>query len=840
MKLLPDSFPIDDSLAEILNELNKNQCLLVKAETGAGKTTRLPPYICEHTDKKVLVLEPRRLAAKLSAIRCAQILESKIGDRVGHHIRFDKMANKNTELLFITEGLFLSYLRNDPSLKDYGTIVLDEFHERSIHTDLALSLIIHLQKTSRPDLKLIVMSATLETDNLEKFISHPKVFHIKGRTFPIDIEYKTISPIEAIIQMLEDHRCSKNILVFLPGMKEIKKIERELKDLISPNIEILPLHSSLSKKDQDRAFKGSNKKIILSTNIAETSLTIPNITGVIDIGLERRASFAPWSGMPLLLLSKISKASAIQRSGRAGRIESGLTYRLYDQADYSRRENFTPPEIKRVDLSNHVLNLLNFGIDPVDFNWFEQPEERNLKRALDLLDLLEATKNGKITQKGRFLAKLPLHPRLSSMLYEVKDDDNINDILLSICIISEDFILKRTSEFHDDDLEPCDLTIQCNLLKSYHFNDKKLSDYPLSYLDTKKAKRALDLYASLKQSLSIDKDLEKRSCHHQQFKKALLAGFSDRVAQRREAKTKKSRFDTYKLCLGRGGVLSKRSALLNSKHNYVIALSATEDPKANAAIGTKIDVASSISVDDLLNQKSWLLSQERETVLNTKKGMLSLTINSKYGGLVIKSQALPPIVAKGQDLINVIIESWPWPFESDDELNLYNQKVEILNDLEVSHQCPLLTGDMFELFIHSIIDEELTYEELATKKLRSLIEEQLSPQDLYTIQELTPDSINLENSKSFQVHYDEEIPYIRARIQDLYGIKSNPVICEGMIVLKIKLLSPADRVAQVIGDLMGFWKSSWPDVKKDLKARYPKHFWPEDPINSEPMRVKRK
>ncbi|MEX1098873.1 MAG: helicase-related protein [Bacteriovoracaceae bacterium] len=405
-------------------------------------------------------------------------------------------------------------MRQDPKLKEYSAIILDEFHERSIHTDVALALIRKLQATSRPDLKLIVMSATLETEKLESYLQGPKVFDIPGRTFPIDIEYRppeisrrnsassghgnlrSEAVQEAIQNLLDDSRCPLNVLVFLPGVGEIKGLEEQLKGKFDPSIEIAPLYSSLPKALQNKAFEGDRRKIILATNIAETSLTIPNITGVIDTGTERRASFAPWSGMPLLQLEKISKASSAQRAGRAGRTQHGVVYRLYSEADFAQREDFTPPEIKRVELSHYILDLLELGHHPDDLNWFEPPDEKNLKTALNLLEILGAIKDGEITKLGSFLAELPLHPRLGATLFNCPKQ-SLSDALLAACVLSEGMILGNRAHFSDEDKEVCDLSLQLDLLKSFYWKNPKLSDYPDIFLEKKKAARALELYQAL-------------------------------------------------------------------------------------------------------------------------------------------------------------------------------------------------------------------------------------------------------------------------------------------------------------------------------------------------------
>ena len=840
MQLEPNKFPIDQQLEAITNSLSSNSCLLLKAETGAGKTTRLPPYLFSKTQGKILVLEPRRLAAKLSAERCAQTLDTKLGTLVGHHIRFDKMTGPDTRLLFITEGLFLSYLREDPSLSNYSIIILDEFHERSIHTDTALCLIRKLQATTRPDLKLIVMSATLDTTQLEKYLTGAKLFNVAGRVFPIEIEYHEMDTADAIVEMLYDSRCPRNILVFLPGMGAIRYLQGQLKNLIPKDIEIVPLHSSLPKKDQNKVFVGENRKIILSTNIAETSLTIPNITGVVDTGTERRASFAPWSGMPLLQLKKISKASATQRAGRAGRVQRGLVFRTYHQNDFAQRLTFTPPEIKRVELSHYMLDLIDLGHNPAELNWFEIPEEKNLDKALELLNILGALKDNKITELGKYIAKLPLHPRLGAMLFKAQEHLQLNDILLGVCLINEGMVLSKQAKFYtEDEDEFCDICLQLDLIKANFWHNEELSEYQSHMLDMRAYKRVIELYQSLSKRLKRVSQISKEKTHLNDLSSALLAGYPDRIAAKRKVVKKGKSQESYNFCMGRGGRLSSNSALSTSLPEFIIVLDALENPKANAAIGTSIVTASMATTTDIEKINSNFLSTKSESTFNEKKGLLTLSTIRKYGNLTLSTTTHPPVVPKGDVLAQLMQSNWPWPFEDDQKLQEYNKRVAFLNQANIEHNCPELTGEMFELFIEACIGPDTGYQDLQKIGLEKMIQDQLSPQDQYVLETEVPLQITLSNEKTFNIEYLEEKPFIQARIQDLFGVKEHPHIVSSKIAILFKLLSPANKVIQNANDLPTLWGASWELLRNDLRPRYPRHYWPDDPANSNPVRMKR-
>jgi ATP-dependent helicase HrpB len=840
VQLEPNKFPIDNQLETITQSLTEYSCLLLKAETGAGKTTRLPPYLVSKREGKVLVLEPRRLAAKLSAERCAQILNSKLGTLVGHHIRFDKVTSPDTKLLFITEGLFLSYMREDPTLSKYSIIILDEFHERSIHTDTALCLIRKLQATTRPDLKLIVMSATLDTTALEKYLTGAKLFDVPGRVFPIEIENHVIETQDAVLDMLHDSRCPQNILVFLPGMGAIRTLQAQLNSTVPKEIEIIALHSSVPKKDQNKAFIGQNRKIILSTNIAETSLTIPNVTGVIDTGTERRASFAPWSGMPLLQLEKISKASATQRAGRAGRVQNGLVFRTYHQNDFSQRMQFTPPEVKRVELSHYILDLIDLGHNPEELNWFEVPEEKNLDKALELLNILGALKDNKITTLGRYLAKLPLHPRLGAMLFKSLGHPKLNDILLGVCIINEGMVLSKQTKFYDaDEDEFCDICLQSDLIKSVHWKNDSLSDYQSHMLDRRAFKRVMELYQSLSKRLRLAIPLSKEKTNLNDLSFALLAGYPDRVATKRKVIKKAKSTDSYNFCMGRGGKLTSNSALSTCLPDFILVLDALENPKANAAVGTSIVTASRITIKELEETNSKFLSTEQESTFSEKKGSLTLSTIRKYGSLTLSTAAHPPVIPKGAVLAELMQTNWPWPFENDLKFQEYNKRVALLNQAGIEHNCPELTGEMFELFIESSIEPETGFQDIQKRGLVNLIQEQLAPQDQYVLDTEVPLQITLSNGKTFSIEYLETTPYIQARIQDLFGTKEHPSIANSKVPILFKLLSPANKVIQHANDLPMLWGSSWELLRSDLRPRYPRHYWPDEPANSSPIRMKR-
>lgn len=460
----PISLPIDLLLPEILCSLEAHPNLIIEASPGSGKTTRVPPALLNSAFRgnlgQILILEPRRLAAKYSAHRIATEMGSTVGGLVGYQFRFENLTSQKTRLKFVTEGMFMRLLMTNPRLDQVAAVILDEFHERHIHSDVALTYLMWLQKTYRPELRVILMSATLESAPLSRFLQNSPFFpnslkipnslqlpnspavptspdvkdapilRLQTALHPVTIRYLPSPPLasqlgkvvrEAVIEALAE--TSGDLLVFLPGMAEMRRCEQLLSDLLQAQVFLL--HGELTREEQDRALKpGGDRKIILSTNVAETSLTIPGVTAVIDSGLHRMASYSWWSGIPSLKTRPISRASAIQRAGRAGRTGPGLCYRLYTKGDFDTRSGFEKPEIMRSDLSQTLLDLKALGVTISSFPWFESPSSQSLQASEDLLYRLGATeKDGNLTEMGRRMSRIAAHPRISRMLLEAQKLD---------------------------------------------------------------------------------------------------------------------------------------------------------------------------------------------------------------------------------------------------------------------------------------------------------------------------------------------------------------------------------------------------------------------------------
>ncbi len=857
-------YPIDPHLQGIGKSLQKGSTCLIKAEPGAGKTTRVPLYLLSIIKGEILVLEPRRLAARLSAHRSAWFLDETCGKQVGFRIRQDSQVSGATRLTFITEGIFIRLLRDNPFLEGVGAVVLDEFHERNIHTDIALALVRQIQQTRRPDLKLVVMSATLDTSALEQYLEGAAVFDIKGRVFPVEVEYisEQIPDVykynekkweekvsSAVKRMLADPCCPGHILVFLTGIGEIMGTKQRLeREIPGKEASILPLAADLPLQEQQRVFQEQGqRKIILSTNVAETSVTIPGVTGVIDPGFAKIPAHAPWSGMPTLEIKRISQASAIQRAGRAGRTQNGVVYRLYSKAEFLNRDPFTPPDIQRIDLSHALLEVMNLGYSPGLMPWFEPPGEKNLESAVQLLTLLGAIKSsGELTKFGKRLSELPMHPRLAAVVTAGLETGCGEEALLAACLISEDFVLKRDvisiSSREDEGGEPCDLSMQMDLIKAAVHGDGSISPYPFRFLDSRKQEQVLALYRSFARIYRLPQVPPAGKTDYQKLSRCLFRGYPDRVARRREIDDKRKKKGApilYNFCLGRGGMIGPGSFLYNKKPGFLIAIDAVENLKSDAAKGIVIRAGATLEPGILKQDPARMLRKEQREEFNQEKGTFQVWQDLYYGRLKVESRGVG-VLKEGRGLAQMLAENWPYPFDDDEPLKAYHGRVELLNRHEIPHHCPIFTGEMLELFFESICAGIDSLKELKKKTLGEYIYDQLGESDKEVLSAYVPTELTLKNGKRLKVLYREgKEPWAEILIQHCCGLKETPSIMLGKHRVILHLLGPNHRVAQVTDDLPGFWQGSYNEVRRELSRRYPKHYWPGNPSRAEPEALKR-
>jgi len=768
------ALPVDAILPEILGSLQRTPNLVIEAPPGAGKTTRVPPAILGRVNGEVIVLEPRRIAARMAARRVAWELGEEVGESVGYQVRFEEKTGPRTRLRFVTEGILTRRLLTDPTLKGIDAIVLDEFHERHLDSDLALALLKRLQHT-RPEIRIIVMSATLDAAPIARYLGDCPVVRSEGRQFALSIRHLPYSPeslpvqVKRALEMLNTREHSGNILAFLPGIAEIRRTMRECETIArQTGLLVLPLHGDLSPAEQDRAvLPSAEKKLILATNVAETSVTVEGVNAVIDSGLARLATYSPWTGLPTLQITRISKASAAQRAGRAGRTGPGQVLRLYPEEDYQLRRERDTPEIARSDLSQFLLNLRAMKIANIDdLTWLDTPPAEAVQNAELLLDQIGA-KSG----MEHRLARYPLSPRLSRILVEALDRGVGEDGCLAAAILG----LGARSEKKD-------------LLAAM--------DLPQDHRLRQHTDQLLRMARPPKQT------------HHddEAFLLSVLAGFPDRVARRRAGN---------QVLLSTG--ISAEVAGEPPPYEFMVAIDAEnrlENPLPLIRMTARIE-------------PEWLLDlfpdriEERSNVMwNRTTERVEKVSVLLYDKLVIEeSRGVAPEAEAADLLARKALEIGIDHFVEKEALAHFVARLAF-----AGVEAPDISQTVREICVGFQSFGELRD---AAKDLIPLLEQK---SDTKHLNELAPLSIRLRNGRQTKVHYDQDRPpWISSRLQDFFGMLDTPRIGPDQTPLVIHLLAPNHRAVQTTTDLAGFWERLYPQVRRELMRRYPKHAWPERP-----------
>ncbi|WP_229740851.1 ATP-dependent helicase HrpB [Silvibacterium dinghuense] len=770
------SLPVDAILPAIVSSLERHPNLIVQAHPGAGKTTRIPAHLLSVTRGEVLVLEPRRIAARMAARQVAREMGEPVGETVGYQVRFEEKSGPKTRLRFLTEGILTRRLLSDPTLRAVDVVVLDEFHERHIEGDLALAMLRQLQQR-RPELKLVVMSATLETKGLSEFLDGAPLLHSEGRTFPVTVEHLPYSaqPLEAQVRnaveklMAEGHDGS--ILVFLPGVAEIRRAMRECEAVVRKHdLLALPLYGGLSPEEQDLAVAPSpRQKVIFATNVAESSVTVAGVTAVIDSGLARVASHSIWTGLPTLAVARVSRASATQRAGRAGRTAPGRVLRLYPEEDFLRRAEFDTPEILRSDLSQLCLALRAAPSEAVrGLQWLDAPPEVAVRQAEALLDRLGAQ-----GEPAKEMARYPLAPRLAKLVMASLQAGAGEEGCLAAAVLASDVRSRRT-----DLLEAMD----------------ELRSNP-------QVRQQLE---QIRRVARPPRQLEK---HDDALRRAVLAAFPDRVARRRSGRL-------VQLSMGGLAELAGDDAI----HEFLVAVEA-EDRKDKALPG--IRMVSAIEPDWLLdlfpervterNTVEWVASGERVESVSTL--LYDDLVMDETRGAKVEEQAASAL------LVKKAVEAGLAPFVDADALEALLARIEF-----AGLEPPDVEGTLRELCAGLRSFSQLR---TAAKDLLPLLEQQAGSQRL---QSLAPHSIRLQGGRQTRVHYERgKPPWIASRLQDFFGMKETPRIGPAQTPVVIHLLAPNQRAVQTTADLAGFWQRLYPQVRRELMRRYPRHAWPETP-----------
>ena len=850
------TLPIDPLLPEILAVVRGGRDLVLRAEPGAGKTTRVPPALLDAVPGQVLVLEPRRLAARLAAAWIADGLGERVGETVGYHIRLERAFGPRTRLRFITEGLFLKYLARDPGLAGVDCLVLDEFHERHLHSDVALAVASLLQRTRRPDLRLVVMSATLDTERLAGWFGDAAVLDAPGRIYPVVEEFLpqpdrrslAASVRGAVTELLADSRCPGHVLVFLPGAADIRRCAEALAPLATrAGARVLPLMAELPLARQQEALAPSAaRKIILATNVAETSITIDGVTGVVDPGLAKIPGFAPWSGLPTLDVRPVSQASCRQRAGRAGRTAPGVVRRLFTRQDFATRPAFTAPEITRLELSGVLLDLaavarhLPGAADPASLPWLDPPLPAMVESCHGLLGLLGAVgAEGYLTPLGEELAGAPLHPRLARVMAEGRRRGIAGAAALAAVLVNEGMILRPLPAAPA--VTESDVFWQMELFLEW----KRRRELPAAVreaFDRPRAERVEALYRQLAEGGGLPSLEKLRLPAEEDLAACFLAGFPDRVAQVRAGRTGRravagSALDRIELalCQGGGARLSPGSTVRDSR--LLVGVAAEDNPsRGDAAFSAEVRVAVGIEPELLLAAPPDFLKESAETVWDGEGERVVCRSRLSYGGLLLEetpAEGDPDEVARV--LTGALTDRWPKPFPDDEPLRQYAARVDFLRRLGVEAEFPDLPGAGFQDFLQSICRGKRSFAEIARSSLERYVDEALEPAQQSRLDRLAPERIPIGSGRRVAVNYETgAAPWIGAKLQEFFGTARTPALADGKVPLVVHLQAPSGRALQVTTDLAGFWEREYPKLRRAYMRRYPRHAWPEDPLAASP------
>jgi ATP-dependent helicase HrpB len=840
-KLSP--LPIDEVLPELCKALGNHSNVVLEAPTGAGKTSRVPPALLTLAgiDKTILLIEPRRMAARAATRRMASEAGEKPGERFGYELRFERKVGPKTRVIAITPGVLLRKIQADAFLEDVSAVIFDEFHERSLDNDLSFGLIQLIQESVRPELKMLVMSATLDARKIAAHLNQCPVVVSEGRLYPVDIEYLPPRPksrLEEAVSLAVDQliaKCDGDILVFLPGKNDIRKCQDRLRDL--KNFAIVPLHGELPAEQQDAAlFKGRRRKIVLSTNVAESSVTVEGVTAVIDSGLAKTMSYHNGLGLNRLELGSISRASAEQRSGRAGRLSPGRCVRLWSAHEERSRRAQIEPELLRVDLSQALLTLFSLGEkDLASFPWLDKPREGSLESALNRLQKLNAIReDNSLTDIGLALARLPIEPRLGRLLLEGRKWGQESRVALAAALLSERSPFFNRPQAHEGPSSPSDLLDKVEAIESFQRSRTRHSDCGTINVGAtrfllksqKQYLRALKQVpggAAKKHSLDADEALLR----------SFLAAFPDRVARRRTKKGSRGL-----MVGGRGVKLGSESRVFESELFLCLDMDAgRQEAIVRQASGVKREWLAK----DRIHEDLQLDFDEETERLSARKRVL-------YDDLVLEESPAP--LPRDERLTNALIGLATQRLErvrpeASDPAGRIIARNEYLRTLFPQIDLPILDTDALKKILVWLGPGCRSFEDLRKASWSALLRGQFTNRQWQTLDREAPDSFRIPTGRAVPLIYEgDKVPVLAARIQELFGLKQSPTIASGRVALQVHLLAPNRRPEQITDDLVSFWNNTYPQVRKDLRGRYPRHSWPEDPWTAEaqsrPKRRKRR
>lgn len=834
---LMNPWPIDPVIPLLKEAVNNNPSVILHAPPGAGKTTRVPLALIDSIPPqrgRIIMLEPRRIAAVSAARWMAHLLGEQVGKTVGYTIRFDSSVSERTRIEVVTEGILTRRMQSEPMLKGVDMVIFDEFHERSLHADLALSFCLDLRKGLRPDLKILVMSATLDCGPISALLNNAPVVSSAGQAFTVEERYvadnkhKSLRErtVDAVIMALKE--TSGDILVFLPGSAEIRQCSEALKS-ISPGktggLSIHPLYGDLPFEEQERAIlPGRDRRIVLATNIAETSLTIEGVSVVIDSGLTRRLQYDPSTGMNRLITVNTSRAAAEQRKGRAGRLGPGVCYRLYSRHLFQSMIPFSSPEILVSDLSSLLLELAVWGVrNPSMLAWLDAPPPAALESARQLLmNLGVIDELCSVSSEGREVARLPLHPRLGRMLMRAAELGCPHLGADLAAILSErDIVLRSASVTNEPDI------------------GRRLDMLHL-WRRSREAPEASDLWSlrtvdrTAKQLLRLITGVytpgEKDCSDPDMIPRLLLCAFPDRIAKRREEGDGR-----FLLSQGRGLRMPAESTL--AKSPYIVAVNLDAGEKTEG----RVHIAASLSEGLIRQECSRSIEKLRRIEWDKRERKITAAVEERLGAILLSSRRFNAADEDSLPILCEVIKTAPGMVVFSREASQFRARVSLVKRVFPEEQWPDLSDERLLLhpedWLLPLLVGKQSAQDIAGLDILPALRAMVSWKQQQLLDERVPKHIAVPSGSRIALDYESgDIPVLAVKLQEMFGLADTPAIAGGRVKVLLHLLSPARRPVQVTQDLKGFWNSGYQQVKKELKGRYPKHPWPDDPWNSMPTR----
>lgn len=822
--------PIDAIVPELIASLRKQPAVVLQAPAGAGKTTRVPSAILDAglASGQIVVLQPRRLAARAAAARITVERGGRLGAEVGYQVRFERRASRNTRILAVTDGVFVRMLADDPFLEDVAVVIFDEFHERSIHTDLALAMARRVQLEVRPELKIVVMSATLAPEPIAAWLGDCAIVRSEGRTFPVDIRYLAHSPrgplaprvARGIEELLTE--TSGHVLAFLPGVSEIRQTERELvQHGRTADAAIMPLYADLPLDEQQAVLNpGSRRKIVLATNVAETSLTIEGVTAVVDSGLARVLRIDPALGIDRLETTRISRASADQRAGRAGRTSPGVCLRLWTEREHTGLVDFETPEIARVDLAGPVLELLCWGeTDLRNFGWYEAPPAASVEHSLRLLRRLGAIGERGATELGRQMSKLPVHPRLARAMIEGHRLGYGPRVALACGLLSDRDPFRGSRHEESRHTSQSDILDRVAAIEAFDRTGHRQTE--LGQLDAPAAKAVL---RATKQLIRIMSELPQAAATRGRLAdeavlRSMYVAFADRLARRREANSPRA-----VMLGGRGVRLSRASAVREAPLFVCVSLNETGKSESLVELASAVE-RNWLPEDNLRVSVDVEFDPRRERVVAVRRMRLEdLVLDEAMTSVPADVDPAPLLAAAAAEQLERTLSL-------DEEAKQFVARIAFLRKWMPELELPDLGDNPLRRLLPWLAIGRQSFDELRRAPVVPALKAMLSGRQRAALERDAPERMRVPSGRMIALRYESgQPPILAVKIQEMFGLRETPRVAGGRVPVLLHLLAPNMRPQQVTSDLASFWKNAYPVVRKELRRRYSKHPWPEDPL----------